>query len=69
MILAHLKFDIFTSAFTFHHTTIGYHNLKVGYSMYITMALDGHSPVNKIVGAVAINQNNHLVVFDVANQL
>jgi hypothetical protein len=63
MALSHLKVHIFTLAFTFHHTTIDYHNLKIIYGMEITMGLFGHLSMNKNVGVVVLNQSNHFVIF------
>jgi hypothetical protein len=69
MILTHLKFHIFTPTTTFHHTTIGYHNMKNRYGTNITMSLFGHFPMNKVVGVSPVNQNNHFVVLDATNQI
>jgi hypothetical protein len=68
MILTHLNFDIFASTSKFLNTIIRYHNLKSGYRMDIIMGFNDHSPMNKIVADAIIIQNNHYVVFDVANK-
>jgi hypothetical protein len=69
MILPHLKFHIFTLACsTFHHTTIGYHNLKIRYGMDITTGFFNHSPMIKIMGVV-VDKKNHFSMLDVTNQL
>jgi hypothetical protein len=66
VIVAHPEFDIFTSAPTFHHISIGYHDLEVVHMVYKIMGFFSHLLENEIVSTAIVNQDYDLSMLDVA---
>ena len=67
VVVTNLETDIFTTASTFHGTTIGNHDLEIIDSMDIAMGFLGDAAMNKIVGVATINQDDDLSVVEVTD--
>ena len=57
LIIPHLKFDIFTAAFTFHCAPIRDLDLEVRNCVYKTMHCVGDFVMDEIMGTTTINQD------------
>jgi hypothetical protein len=66
-IITNLKAHIFTMTPTFHGTSISNHDLKVVDCMDIEMGLLRNSTVNKVMGVSTVDEDNDLMMLDIAN--
>lgn len=66
--VSHMEFDIFTYAPTFHHTSIGNHDMSVVHPLQKTMGLFCHFLVNQILSISIVNQAYNFLVLDVAHE-
>jgi hypothetical protein len=67
-VMSNLKTYISTTPTTFHGPTIGYHDLKIIDKTNIEIGFLGNATMNKIVGATTVNQDDDLLISNIANE-
>jgi hypothetical protein len=55
LIVTHMEFEIFIPTPTFHHMSIGDHDLEIVHRVEKTMGFFYHSLVNEIVSTTTVN--------------
>jgi hypothetical protein len=67
VVLTNLEMYIFTMPPTFHGTSTSNHDLKFVECMDITIGFLGNVTMNKIMGDTTINEDDNILILNVAN--